>query len=132
MVRLGTLLIVPVFLLAACGGESEPQAGETPDPSPTSTPSTRSPSTSSSPSVSVEPQRSARPRVIGTVARNLEVPWGVAFLPDGTALVTERDSGRVFQVGRGRVEAVGRVEEAQPSGEAGLLGVAVSPSYDRD
>ncbi len=70
--------------------------------------------------------------MIGTVARNLEVPWGIAFLPDGTALVTERDSGRVFQIGRGKVDEVGRVEEARPGGEAGLLGVAVSPSYDRD
>ena len=132
-VRLGTLLIVPLFVLAACGG-SEPEAGETPDPSPTQTPSTPSPSTStsSSPSASAEPERSARPKVIGTVARNLEVPWGIAFLPDGTALVTERDSGRVFQVGRGKVDEVGRVEEARPGGEAGLLGVAVSPSYDTD
>jgi glucose/arabinose dehydrogenase len=70
--------------------------------------------------------------VIGTVARNLEVPWGIAFLPDGTALVTERDSGRVFRIGRGEVVAVGRVEEAEAGGEAGLLGVAVSPSYERD
>jgi glucose/arabinose dehydrogenase len=70
--------------------------------------------------------------VIGTVAKNLEVPWGIAFLPDGSALVTERDSGRVLQVRRGSVREVGEIEEARPDGEAGLLGVAVSPTYARD
>ena len=58
---------------------------------------------------------------------------GLTFLPDGTALVSERDSGRVFAGRRGNgVREVGRVEEARPEGEAGLLGLAVSPSYDED
>jgi glucose/arabinose dehydrogenase len=128
MLRLATLLIVPTLLVAGCSADAEPEAGDTP----TATPSTTQTS-SPTPSATQQPTpASATPRVIGTVARNLEVPWGVAFLPDGTALVTERDSGRVFQVGRGKVDQVGRVEEAQASGEAGLLGVAVSPSYAED
>jgi glucose/arabinose dehydrogenase len=70
--------------------------------------------------------------VIGTVAKGLEVPWGIAFLPDKTALVTERDSGRVYRIGNGKVTRVGEVQEARANGEGGLLGVAVSPSYDTD
>jgi glucose/arabinose dehydrogenase len=128
MLRLATLLIVPTLLVAGCDGDAEPEAGDTP----TATPSTTQ-SSSPTPSATQQPTpASAKPRVIGTVARNLEVPWGIAFLPDGTALVTERDSGRVFQVGDGKVDQVGRVEEAQANGEAGLLGVAVSPSYAED
>jgi glucose/arabinose dehydrogenase len=128
MLRLATLLITPTLLVAGCGADAEPEAGDTP----TATPSTTQTS-SPTPSVTQQPPPlSAKPRVIGTVARNLEVPWGIAFLPDGTALVTERDSGRVFQVGDGKVDQVGRVEEAQANGEAGLLGVAVSPSYAED
>lgn len=129
--RLATLMIVPTMLLAGCGGTSEPEAGDTPAPEP-STPSSAPQSPDESPATSAPVEPSARPEVIGTVARNLEVPWGIAFLPDGTALVTERDSGRVFQVGRGKVDPVGSIEEAQPNGEAGLLGVAVSPSYAQD
>jgi glucose/arabinose dehydrogenase len=60
------------------------------------------------------------------------VPWGIAFLPDGSALVTERDSGRVLRVTAKSAREVGRVQETQAAGEAGLLGVAVSPSYARD
>ncbi len=66
------------------------------------------------------------------------MPWGIAFLPDRSALVTERDSGRVLRVTtdragtRGEVSEVGRVDETRATGEAGLLGVAVSPTFDRD
>ena len=60
------------------------------------------------------------------------MPWGLAFLPDGSALVTERDSGRVLSIQDGEVNEVGTVPEAAPMGEAGLLGVAVSPSFTED
>jgi glucose/arabinose dehydrogenase len=142
MTRLVTLVALATLVLAGCGGESEPEAGDTPTPSPSATSSEASPTETDSASPSESPtsappsatptRRTARPRVLGTVARNLEAPWGVAFLPDGTALVTERDTGRVFRIGRGEVVRVGRVEQSEPGGEAGLLGVAVSPSYDED
>jgi glucose/arabinose dehydrogenase len=67
------------------------------------------------------------------IAQGLAAPWGVAFLPDGSALVTERDSGRVLQVtASSSVRPVGTVDEAQANNEAGLLGVAVSPTFASD
>jgi glucose/arabinose dehydrogenase len=68
-----------------------------------------------------------------TVARDLEAPWGLAFLPDGGALVSERDSGRILRVRPGaEPEEVATVPGVAPRGEGGLLGVAVSPDYQRD
>jgi glucose/arabinose dehydrogenase len=70
---------------------------------------------------------------VTTVAANLEAPWGLAFLPDGTALVTERDSTRLLSVSpAGAVTEIQRITDARPSGEGGLLGVAVSPTYAQD
>jgi glucose/arabinose dehydrogenase len=70
--------------------------------------------------------------VIGTIARHLAVPWGIGFLPDGSALVTERDSGRVLQITGRTVREVGEIDETRPEGESGLLGLAVSPTYAED
>jgi glucose/arabinose dehydrogenase len=72
--------------------------------------------------------------VVGTVASGLTAPWGVTFLPDGTALVGERDTTRIVAVppGGGPVREVGRVAIAAPQGEAGLLGLATSPTFDED
>jgi glucose/arabinose dehydrogenase len=72
------------------------------------------------------------------VATGLSVPWGIAFLPDGDAVVTERDTRRVLVIGGTdhRVRTVGTLDAAVPlgdqGGEAGLLGVAVSPHFARD
>jgi glucose/arabinose dehydrogenase len=72
--------------------------------------------------------------VVRTVASGLTAPWGVTFLPDGTALVGERDTTRIVAVtpGGGPVREVGRVTIAAPQGEAGLLGLATSPTFDDD
>ncbi len=84
------------------------------------------------PSTSTQPGR-ARPGTPQVVATDLAVPWGIAFLPGGDALVTERESARLLRVTPfGRVTTVGRVPGVEAIGEGGLLGVAVSPSFLRD
>jgi glucose/arabinose dehydrogenase len=71
----------------------------------------------------------------GTIAAGLSVPWGIAFLPGGDALVSERTTGRILRIspdGRRR-RVVARVPGVDTSsGEGGLLGLAVSPSYASD
>jgi glucose/arabinose dehydrogenase len=70
------------------------------------------------------------PRV---VADHLDVPWGIAFLPDGSALVSERQTGRILRVRPGdEPTEVATVPGVEPQGEGGLLGIAVSPDYQRD
>ena len=79
------------------------------------------------------PERSAQ-RPTGTIAAGLHVPWGVAFLPGGDALVAERDRGRILRISRGgRKRVVRRFSGLVSRGtEGGLLGLAVSPTYRRD
>jgi glucose/arabinose dehydrogenase len=76
----------------------------------------------------------ASPRLGRVLAANLRVPWGIAFLPSGNALVGERNSGRVFLVRRtGGRRQVGRVPRVHnDGGEGGLLGLAVARTFRRD
>ncbi|RCG25944.1 oxidoreductase [Sphaerisporangium album] len=73
------------------------------------------------------------PSSITTISTGWSIPWGMAWLPDGqTALVTERDSFKVFKVTlAGARTQVGTVPNAMTTdGEGGLLGVAVDPNWN--
>ncbi|MEH1102827.1 PQQ-dependent sugar dehydrogenase [Micromonospora sp. CPCC 205561] len=116
------------LLLAAAGcsfGEPEPDpAGEPP--------------TFPTPSVTAGAGGVGQEVVTTVLAKGLRVPWAIAFLPDGAALVTERDSGRILRVGPEsgpdglKVTPVQTVPDVAASGEGGLMGIAVSPDYQRD
>jgi len=70
---------------------------------------------------------------VETVATGLEIPWEIAFLPDGRALVTERP-GRVrllTRAGRLRRAPVARIP-VSALGEGGLLGAAIDPAFKRN
>lgn len=93
--------------------------------------------TESAPTESAESQvddKGGPPKVVATIATGLQVPWGIAFLPDGDALVTERDTARLLLLTGPdhEVREIATLEEAAPEGEGGLLGVAVSPTYSED
>jgi len=70
---------------------------------------------------------------VETVATGLEVPWEIAFMPDGRALVTERP-GRIRLLDahrRLRDEPVARIDVSE-QGEGGLLGLALDPQFARN
>lgn len=63
------------------------------------------------------------------VVNGLEVPWSLAFLPDGDLLVAERPGRlRLFENGA-LVEAPVATVEVDPGGEGGLQGLALHPSF---
>ncbi|MCI2239367.1 PQQ-dependent sugar dehydrogenase [Paenibacillus sp. TRM 82003] len=140
----GAGVLSVLLLAAACGGTG---GGErTPPTGPAGTLSSPAASTpaASTPAASTTgstPAPSAAGGVPGTpvdVTTGLDVPWGLAVLPDGTALVTLRDEARVVRTGPGvlsRVAATGedgRVDGVVPGGEGGLLGIALSPGFAQD
>lgn len=68
------------------------------------------------------------------VASGLDTPWGLALLPDGSALVGERRTGRILQVfpdrsPRAELMTIGGLDA---TGDGGLLGLALSPTYAED
>ncbi len=66
-----------------------------------------------------------------TVAEGLEVPWSLAFVPDGRIFVTERP-GRVRVIDADGLRAEPWAELAvAATGEAGLMGIAASPDFER-
>jgi aldose sugar dehydrogenase len=67
------------------------------------------------------------------VARNLETPWGLAFLPDGRLLITERPGRlRIVQDGTLLPEAVKGTPKVWEKQDGGLLDVEVHPDYARN
>jgi len=131
-------LALPALLLTGCGVIDNPLPKDPVEGVPGA--STATPAFTGAPALEV----SAR-----TIATGLRIPWGMAFLPDGSALVTERGNdvknpqGQEGQTnGTPRIMKVtpdGRVTEVQKlsevdkrGGEGGLLGIAVSPTYATD
>lgn len=66
---------------------------------------------------------------VSVVAKNLEIPWSIAFLPDRSMLVTER-AGRVILVKRdGTKQTISEISSVKHFGEGGLMGLALHPNF---
>lgn len=118
---LSALVVASTLMLAtACGDRPEPDG---PDGSPGQP--TGSPTAPATGRITDE---------VEVLATGLSVPWAVAFLPDGDALVTERTTGRILRLDPDRPGQLIEVQRipVDPAGEGGLLGIAVSPDYERD
>ncbi len=71
---------------------------------------------------------------ITTIAQGLEYPWGMAFLPDGRFLVSERE-GRLRLVGDGGLDdepITGLPDNMYIEGQGGLLDVVVHPDFKQN
>jgi len=67
---------------------------------------------------------------VTSVARGLDHPWGLAFLPDGRMLVSERPGGLRIAAADGTISALIKgVPAADVRGQGGYLGVALDPDF---
>lgn len=67
-----------------------------------------------------------------TKVAEFNLPWRIAFLPDGRMLVTEK-GGKVFlATQQGQKTEVSGVPAVQFGGQNGLLGIYLSPTFDKD
>ncbi|MDP2371932.1 PQQ-dependent sugar dehydrogenase [Rhodoferax sp.] len=105
-------------LLSACGGGSDAGAAPvTPAPVPTPTP---------------PPSPGAAPR-IALLTSSLSSPWGLAFLPDGRMLITQKGGTMVLVSADGRTVSApfsASLPNLVASGQGGLLDVALDPDFD--
>ena len=75
----------------------------------------------------------AGPVKVVEVARGLETPWSLAFLPDGRMLVTERPGRMRIVSSAGDLSApIKNVPEVHAKGQGGLLDVVLSPDFRDD
>lgn len=137
LVALASAAVLTAGALTACSDDGSDEAGKTvssPTPTDSTSPTTAPPA---SESTSEDPDTTP-PQVIDTIATGLAAPWGIGFLPNGDAVVTERDTTKVLLLTSPSydVSEVGTIADAvglgDLGGEAGLLGVAVSPDFESD
>lgn len=131
-------LIAALVLVAGCGGDDDTEPGSDPGSDPI-----RAEGSQKDADDATKPDESEKPLSAGSdsndpqtvLAENLEVPWGIAFLPNGDALIAERTTARILRLDAtgGQPEEVMTVPEVDTgAGEGGLLGLAVSPDYEQD
>ncbi|HEU4349710.1 MAG TPA: PQQ-dependent sugar dehydrogenase, partial [Actinoplanes sp.] len=125
--RLGLAVVTAsVALLAACSSD------DTDRPQPPAPSIAVAPSGPESASPAAAPSGTPDLGAPETLATGIDVPWGLAFLPDGSALVAQRDRATILQVTPGaQPREAYRVPGVDPGGEGGLLGLAMARDYAR-
>ena len=70
--------------------------------------------------------------VVDTVVTGLKVPWGLAFLPNGDMLITER-AGTMHLFSKGKLSPpVEGLPPLMAIGQGGLLDVCLHPDYEKN
>lgn len=133
MTKVRALVLVAALGFGTAGCSDDGSAAELPPPLASLAPdAVGGPTPDPTPAASTEasPASADDPEVAATVATGLESPWGLALLPDGSALVSERDSGRIKRIAKaGAVSTVGIVPGVRHEGESGLLGITVAKNF---
>lgn len=69
--------------------------------------------------------------IVDTLSTNLTAPWGMAFLPNGDILITEKAGQlKIFRDGEFLPEPVKGLPEIKAMGQGGLLDVELHPEYE--
>jgi len=106
----------------ASGAPVETQAANAPDQTPAFAGQTRAPGLSTDTRM-----------VVSTIASGLENPWGLALLPDGRWLVTEKPGRlRIITADGQKGEPIAGLPAVDARGQGGLLDVKVGPSFAQD
>jgi len=112
---LALVLATDVVHTQACSSDPQP----TPSPTPTPTPTGEVFTTADGVRFTVD-----------VVATNLQIPWSLAFAPDGRLFVTERPGRvRILDLAARTMATALTLDDSLQDGEAGTLGLALDPSF---
>ncbi|MGW4212551.1 PQQ-dependent sugar dehydrogenase [Lentzea sp. NPDC004789] len=80
------------------------------------------------------PSGTPDPGAVSTIASGVDVAWGLVFLPDGSALFSERNTFNIYRLTKsGQKTLAGKISQAVgTNGEGGLLGLEIAPSFNTD
>ena len=65
---------------------------------------------------------------IDVIVPDLEIPWGMAFLPDNSLLITEKE-GQLIHFQNGQKTNIENVPNTYVRGQGGLMGIAIHPNF---
>jgi glucose/arabinose dehydrogenase len=81
----------------------------------------------------LEPDSGVFTGTIVTLTDGLEHPWGMAFLPNGGILITEREGKlRLFQNGKLNPNPISGLPKVKAAGQGGLLDITLHPDYEKN
>ncbi len=138
------LFALLLFVMVSCGGgsggdstaapadantgqSSSPSANSGPNTPPNSTPAGATTTTTTTTTANPQP---AGALIVTEITNALTNPWGLAFLPNGSALVTEREGKlRIVSPAGAVSSAITGVPTVDYRGQGGLLDVALDPAF---
>lgn len=137
MFKLSVVSIVPAFLLAASCGTQTQSNGTNPSRADTTNlppVETRAPNSDYKPAFAGQTRvggvKTTTPYQANVITSNLKSPWGIAVLPDGRLLITEKSGTMRIATTTGQLsEPITGLPPVNSGGQGGLLGVTVDPEF---
>jgi aldose sugar dehydrogenase len=135
MIKHALSLIAVTFFATACG-QKTPTSTE-----PVSATTAGSPVETKKPNTNYKPVFEGQTRIAGVktktpiegkvITDKLDKPWGIATLPDGRFLVTQKAKGtmRIVTPDGAVSEPIKGLPAVDPAGQGGLLGLALDPDF---
>ena len=133
------MAVAATIVLASCGGSSpsEQQAQTSQSDSALPAVETKEPNTSYQPAfpgqTRIAGAKTETPYDFKVLTSDLKRPWGIAVLPDGRLLITEKEGTMRIVTVTGSVSApITGIPKVNPASQGGLLGINVDPDFSNN
>lgn len=132
-----TIVLSSALFLTACGNKASNQNVD----QPVATDATNAPVETEKPNTNYKPAFAGQTRIAGVktitpiagtvVNKDLNKPWGIATLPDGRFLITEKEGNMRIATTDGKLsDRITGIPAVDSKGQGGLLGLALDPAFE--